>query len=118
MFRKKFKTMLTWNKKKIDDGVNKVIGVNIFTSKEKQKISTFKHDKDAEHKIIASLYELKKNRDNRLVQENLNKLKRVAQSSENVMPIMIEAVKSYATIEEICNILRQVFGEYQNPQIF
>jgi methylmalonyl-CoA mutase N-terminal domain/subunit len=104
--------------KKIDDRVNKVIGVNIFTSNEKRKINTFKHDKDAEHKIIASLQDLKKNRNNMLVKENLNELKKVAQSSDNIMPIMIETVKNYATIEEICNVLREAFGEYQSPQIF
>ena len=104
--------------KKIDDGLNKVIGVNIFTSNEKRKIKTFKHDKDAEHEIIASLQDLKKNRNNMLVKENLNELKKVAQSSDNIMPIMIETVKNYATIEEICNVLREAFGEYQSPQIF
>lgn len=104
--------------KKIDDRVNKVIGVNIFTSNEKRKINTFKHDKDAEHKIIVSLQDLKKNRNNMLVKENLNELKKVAQSSDNIMPIMIETVKNYATIEEICNVLREAFGEYQSPQIF
>lgn len=104
--------------KKIDDRVNKVIGVNIFTSNEKRKINIFKHDKDAEHKIIVSLQDLKKNRNNMLVKENLNELKKVAQSSDNIMPIMIETVKNYATIEEICNVLREAFGEYQSPQIF
>ena len=48
----------------------------------------------------------------------LNELKKVAQSSENIMPIMIETVKTYATIQEICDVLRDVFGEYRSPQIF
>ena len=45
-------------------------------------------------------------------------LERVAESAKNIMPIMIEVVKTYATIEEICSVLREVFGEYKSPQIF
>ncbi|MFX0036498.1 MAG: methylmalonyl-CoA mutase [Candidatus Hermodarchaeota archaeon] len=104
--------------KKIEEGINKVVGVNIYGMNEKQKIPTFKHDEDSEKQIIGSIQELKKARNNNLVNVKLKELKRVAQSSENIMPIMIEVVKSYATIQEICDILREVFGEYQSPQIF
>ncbi len=103
--------------KRIDEGTEKVIGVNMFVSKESYSIDTFKVDKDIENNALKSLELLKKERDNDLVKENLERLRKVAQSSENIMPIMIDTVKSYATIEEICHVLREVFGEYQPPQI-
>lgn len=104
--------------KKIDEGLRNVIGVNTFCTDEKCKIETFKHDKEFEKTIVESLRELKKIRNESFVQEKLRELKKVAQSSANIMPIMIETVKTYATIQEICDVLREIFGEYQSPQIF
>jgi methylmalonyl-CoA mutase N-terminal domain/subunit len=102
---------------RIDKGIDKVVGVNIFRIEEEHKIETFKHDSDFDDRILDSLKDLKKRRNNSLVKEKLNHLKEVAKSSENIMPVMIETVKTYATIQEICDILREVFGEYQAPQI-
>ncbi len=102
----------------IEEGRTNVIGVNTFCTDEECKIDTFKHDKEFEKSIIKTLKELKEVRNEQLVQEKLKELKIIAQSSENIMPIMVEAVKTYATIQEICDILREVFGEYRSPQIF
>jgi len=104
--------------KRIDDGSKKVIGVNIFCTDDEYKIKTFKYDKDSEKRIKEALNNIKEDRNEHLVVEKLNQLKEVAHSSENIMPIMIETVKTYATIQEICDVLREVFGEYQSPQIF
>jgi methylmalonyl-CoA mutase N-terminal domain/subunit len=104
--------------KRIDDGSKKIIGVNIFCTDDEYKIKTFKYDKDSEKRIKEALNNIKENRNEHLVVEKLNQLKEVAHSSENIMPIMIETVKTYATIQEICDVLREVFGEYQSPQIF
>jgi len=103
---------------KIEKGENQVIGVNTYCIEEERKIKTFSHDKNSENKILTSLNELKKRRDNDLVEKKLEELKAVAKSTDNIMPIMVETVKSYATIEEICEVLREVFGEYKNPQVF
>jgi len=103
---------------RIEKSIENVIGVNIFCTDEESKIKTFEQDEDAESKIINSLKLLKEIRNEKLIKEKLTELKKCTQSSENIMPIMIETVKTYATIEEICDVLREVFGEYQNPQIF
>ncbi len=103
---------------RIEEGKIPVIGVNKYCIDEECKIDTFKHDNEFEKNIIKSLKELKGTRNERLVQEKLKELKKVAQSSENIMPIMIETVKAYTTIQEICDVLREVFGEYQSPQTF
>ncbi|MBY9008505.1 MAG: methylmalonyl-CoA mutase, partial [Candidatus Lokiarchaeota archaeon] len=106
------------DQKRIDKGINQVIGVNTYCTDEECRIDTFKHDADEEQKIIKSLNQLKKNRNEDLVKEKLAELKKVAKTSKNIMPIMIEVVKTYATIEEICSVLREVFGEYKSSQVF
>jgi methylmalonyl-CoA mutase N-terminal domain/subunit len=106
------------NQKKVESGEEKVIGVNLYEIDEDLKLNLFSLDQNVEKRAIESLQELKQSRDESLVQEKLQELKRVAQSTENIMPIMIEAVKSYATIQEICDILRDVFGVYKAPSPF
>ena len=106
------------DQKRIDKGINQVIGVNTYCTEEECKIDTFKHDIDEEQKIISSLSELKKSRNENQVKAKLAELKEVAKTSKNIMPIMIEVVKTYATIEEICDVLREVFGEYRSSQTF
>jgi methylmalonyl-CoA mutase N-terminal domain/subunit len=59
------------------------------------------------------LTQLRKDRDNEGVSSSLARLKSAAQGDENLMPVILDAVKSYATIGEICNVLREVFGEYK-----
>lgn len=104
--------------KKIDECLDLRVGVNTFCTEKEIKIDTFKFDSEFEQKTLQSLSELKSIRDNEFVNKTLKELKEVAKSSKNIMPIMIEAVKTYATIEEISNVLREVFGEYHSPQIF
>ena len=103
--------------KKIDSGAEKVIGVNIFKLEEEPKLKIFKHDIKIEEKIIDNLKKLKNKRNERDIQEKLNELRKIACSSENIMPIIIELVKEYATIQEISDILREVLGEYKSPEI-
>jgi methylmalonyl-CoA mutase N-terminal domain/subunit len=104
--------------KSVEEGKNQVIGVNTYCTDEESRIDTFKHDIDEEQKIKNSLIQLKNNRNEDLVNEKLSELREVAKTSENIMPIMIEVVKTYATIEEICGVLREVFGEYKSSQLF
>jgi len=103
---------------KIENGVTSIIGVNSYCTDEECKIVTFKHDKGEEERIIKSLIKLKTERNEESVKAKLAQLKQVALSNDNVMPVMIETVKTYATIQEICDVLREVFGEYESPQVF
>ncbi len=104
--------------KKIEEGNIKIIGVNIFQSKYDLETETFKFDESIAEKKIKELQQLKKERDNEAVHESLINLKKVAATNENIMPSIIKTVKSYATLQEICDILRDVFGIYQKRQIF
>jgi len=56
---------------------------------------------------------LRKERDNRKVQQALSTLQHMAEGDENLVPFVTEAVKAYATIGEICDVFRHVFGEYR-----
>jgi methylmalonyl-CoA mutase N-terminal domain/subunit len=104
--------------RRIEKGEKTIVGVNAFQTEEDLKIDTFTFDENITKRKIDELYNLKEERDNNLVQNRLVDLKRVAESNENIMPAVINAVKAYATLQEICDILREVFGEYQNRTIF
>ncbi|NVM53789.1 MAG: methylmalonyl-CoA mutase [Candidatus Helarchaeota archaeon] len=103
------------DQKKIENGEVKVIGVNLLEMKEDLKLNLFQLDEGVEKKTIENLNELKKVRDESLIKAKLEELRKVAQSDENIMPIMIETVKAYATIQEICDVLRDIFGVYKAP---
>ena len=60
---------------------------------------------------------LKQERDNQKVNEVLGRVREVARSTENIMPVLVEAVKTYATVGEISDALRDIFGEYREPSI-
>lgn len=99
------------NKKKI------VVGVNDFIMEEKTSLDTLKVDPEIEKKQKKGLEALRKERDNAKVTNLLNTLKEKTKSEENLVPVVLEAVKEYATLGEICDILREVFGEYKANQL-
>ena len=68
-------------------------------------------------KQVACLKELKSSRDNGAVQQALAELKTAAQGDANLMPPILKAVKALATLGEICDTLREVFGEYEAPAL-
>jgi len=105
--------------KEVESKKRIVVGVNEFISEEKTPITILRIDPEVEKKLIERLNEVKRQRNNAKVKENLEKLRRAAEKEdENLMPHIIEAVKEYATLGEICNVLREVFGEYKPPAIF
>lgn len=104
-----------------------VVGVNCFTDEKELDISINRivpHPYDenkreeAEEKQIASLTELKRSRDGRLVTRLLGDLREKAKNeTENLIPHMIECAKAYVSIQEMCDVLRDVFGEYELSEI-
>jgi methylmalonyl-CoA mutase N-terminal domain/subunit len=102
--------------KKIQSGEIPKIGVNKYVMAEEEaeiEMHPFNLHVAAEQK--KKLERLKAERDNALVQEVLSGLKKAAQTKENVMPHMLEAVKKYATLGEITRVLKEVFGEFKEP---
>ncbi|TJX15572.1 methylmalonyl-CoA mutase [Tissierella creatinini] len=94
-----------------------LIGVNKFIVEEEAKKDLLKVDPQVELKQREKLAKLKAERDNIKVDSSLELLKEKASTDENLMPYILEAVKSYASLGEICNVLREVFGEYEQSVI-
>lgn len=99
--------------RQIETGERVVIGVNKFITEAEAPKDLLKVNPAVADSQVDKLKKLQENRDQRQVAEALRNLRSVAQSSDNIMPAIIEAVKVYATLGEICGILREVFGEYQ-----
>ena len=103
--------------KAVDSGEQVVVGVNKFATKDEHEPEILAIGEEIERKQIDRLQRLKRERDNQRVSEMLNRVRDVAGSSQNIMPVLIEAVKTYATVGEISDALRDVFGEYREPNI-
>ncbi|MEW6730012.1 MAG: methylmalonyl-CoA mutase family protein [Acidobacteriota bacterium] len=90
-----------------------IVGVNKFTIKEESTIPTLRIDPAVELAQVAALQQLRKERDQQAVDRALEAIERTARTDENLMPHIIRAVESYATVGEISARLAKVFGQYQ-----
>jgi len=94
-----------------------VVGVNAFVSEEPQQIPILRIPPEVERRQIERLRRVRAERDNERVAAYLAELRRVAESGGNTMYPILEAVKAYATLGEICDVFRSVWGEYREPAI-
>ena len=90
------------------------VGVNEYRTEEGTEIPLLRVDREGEKKQIDNLNDIRRTRDNREVAERLKALEQAARGSENTMPYLVEASKAYATLGEMMDVFRDVFGEY-NP---
>ena len=98
----------------VELGKRTVIGVNKFNdSKKLAEQDVLTADLSVGERQIARLEKMKAARDNGAVKAALEKLREAAKGTENLMPYLIDAVKTYATLGEICGVLREEFGEYK-----
>lgn len=98
---------------KIESKEKIIVGVNEFKSDEKQKVEIFRLNEEAIQRQIEKLKKLKVERDNDKVNASLKRLKESALLGENLMPSILECVEVYATLGEISDVLREVWGEYR-----
>jgi len=99
--------------KEVESAERVVVGVNKFTTSGEQPIDLLKMDPATSQRQVERLKEVRLSRNQGKVAESLQELRRAAQGSDNLMPYILTAVKAYATLGEICGVLRDVFGEYQ-----
>jgi methylmalonyl-CoA mutase N-terminal domain/subunit len=92
-----------------------IVGVNEHVLQEEEPIDILVIDPAVEKRQIERVRELRASRDQHRWQQALDRLRQTAADTENLMPSIINAVKTYATVEEICNALKEVFGEYEEP---
>lgn len=99
--------------KDIEEGKRIVVGVNKFKIKEGSPKGLLKVNPEVGRRQVEELKKLKEGRDNHKVKDNLKSLEKAAKTDANLMPLILDCVKSYATLGEICDVLRSVFGEYK-----
>jgi methylmalonyl-CoA mutase N-terminal domain/subunit len=96
-----------------------IVGINEFVTEDEAPIKTLQIDPEIERKLVERLKQVKRQRNQAQVEQSLDKMRKAAeQEGVNLMPFMLQAVKEYATLGEICDTLREVFGEYRPPSVF
>lgn len=99
--------------KDVDHNKKIVVGVNQFRDENQKDIDTFDINLNSANDQINSLIKFKKNRDNSSANEKLERLKTLAQSTDNIMPGIIDCVKGQCTLGEISNVMRDIFGIHE-----
>lgn len=103
--------------REIEEKKRLVVGVNIFASEEPQQPKILKIAPEVIERQLARLREVRRTRNATRVKQALENLRAAARTDENLMPFILDAVKAYATVGEICDLLREEFGEYQERPI-
>jgi len=104
--------------RELDTGVKTIVGVNKYNTEGEVAIPTLKIEEEVETGQIEKLRELKRKRNDKAVQERLSGIVAAARNGDNLMPSIIDAVREYATLGEICDIFREVYGVYRDPGYF
>ena len=99
--------------KQMESGEKVVVGVNKFQAKETEQPELLKIDMKIQSDQIKFLNKIRNERNKEQVRKKLYELKTAALGTDNLMPYILEAVKGYASVGEICNSMREVFGEYK-----
>jgi methylmalonyl-CoA mutase N-terminal domain/subunit len=94
-----------------------IVGVNDFVQADEPPIEILYIDDTASEKQLAKLERLRSRRDNDAVNRTLDGLRSAARTTENLMPRILDAVRAYATIGEMCDALREVWGEYEEVPV-
>ncbi len=101
-----------------DRGEKVTVGVNKYAMREEKSINYLRIDEAVEHEQIEKVGRFKAARDMAKVERRLKQLAETCRNGSNVMPVLIDAVKDYASLGEISDVYRQVFGLYREPIIF
>jgi methylmalonyl-CoA mutase N-terminal domain/subunit len=89
-----------------------IVGVNDFVADDEPRVGILYIDESAGEKQLAKLETVRRQRDDARVRHALDALRRAAAGADNTMPVLLEAVRAYATVGEMCDALRDVWGEY------
>ncbi len=103
--------------KQIDLGEKVIVGVNKYVT-DHPPITIWRMRSEIEERQLRRLREVKQMRNNAKVKELLDQIRKASQDEENLMPHIINAVREYATIQEICDVWRDFFGRYADPGYF
>jgi methylmalonyl-CoA mutase N-terminal domain/subunit len=104
--------------RELDTGLKTIVGVNKYNTEGEVTIPTLKIEEGVETGQIEKLRELKRTRNNKVVRAKLSDIVTAARNGDNLMPSIVDAVREYATLGEICDIFREVYGVYRDPGYF
>lgn len=104
--------------KEIDEQKRIVVGVNKYVMEEDIPVEVLEIDEEIELLQIEKTNRVKQERDQKKVRECLERVEEACVEDQNVMQPIIDAVKAYATLQEVCDVFRKVFGEYRDPGIY
>ena len=99
---------------KVENKERIVVGVNEFQSEEDIKVPLLRIDPEVERNQVERVQKVRTDRDQSRVDQALQALSKAASSEDNIMDLIVDAVREYATIGEICQVLREVFGEHRD----
>jgi len=105
------------HQKAVENGEEIVVGVNRFAEQKQEVPELLKVDPKLEKKQIERLKKVKSQRDNEKMKADLEKLKEAAQGDANLMPLILRCAEDYCSIGEICDVLRDVWGEYKEEVV-
>jgi methylmalonyl-CoA mutase N-terminal domain/subunit len=102
--------------REVEEGKRVIVGVNAYQTEERLEIPLLRVDKKGEQHHLERLNTVRRTRSQREVSRSLQALRRAARGEENLMPFILDAVRQYATLGEIMQVLREEWGEYQPSQ--
>jgi methylmalonyl-CoA mutase N-terminal domain/subunit len=103
--------------REVDDGQRGIVGVNKYNVAERLEIPLLEMDPEGETKHLARLNRVRQERDQAQVQQAMQALRTAAEGNDNLMYPVLDAVRAYATVGEICDVLREVFGVYREVSV-
>ncbi len=104
--------------RRIDEGKTVVVGMNKYVTDDELPVEILQIDEALERLQIEKTNRIKNERDSRKVKESLERVEEACRGEKNVMEPVIEAVMNYATLQEVCDVYRKVFGEYRDPGVY
>ncbi|MDY6970951.1 MAG: methylmalonyl-CoA mutase family protein [Thermodesulfobacteriota bacterium] len=104
--------------RQIEKNEKSVVGVNKYVVEEEIPVDTLEIDEKLEKAQIEKVNRVKEGRDNRKVRDALDSVGDACAGDKNLMRPIVEAVKAYATLQEVCDVFRDAFGEYKDPGIY
>jgi methylmalonyl-CoA mutase N-terminal domain/subunit len=101
----------------VEQGESAIVGVNKFTDSAGQPIEVLQIGEEAQKRQIEALHQLKKRRSQSAVDRALHGVRKAAEGAVNTMPPILDAVRAYATVGEICGALKDAFGGYTETSV-
>ncbi|WKZ51229.1 MAG: methylmalonyl-CoA mutase family protein [Anaerolineales bacterium] len=101
--------------REIDEGVRKIVGVNAYAEDKPLAIPILQMDPQGYQRQVTRLEEVRRTRDAGRVGQSLDRLRIACQGTENTMPFILDAVRAYATLGEIVQVMKDTFGRYEEP---